>query len=186
MVWLKGCLSRRQEGSCGIFKKNDWTKVQPKRSRDVSLLSMADHALKADSFCVEDIAVWVPHSIIPSFVPSCPGCKSNVCVQVNTGTGLDWVKHPKMLCGLNKHRCLDTVFCSCDSCHSKFAGHNERSMEIDGEQILGLFNMHIAKGFAVDEDLFSCILTHSADSTSTIHKRLSLVASEKWLSLIHI
>jgi len=82
-----------------FFKKNTWSWVEPKRTRDVSRIATANHSLHTDSFHVKDVAVWVPHLIMPSFVPSCPKCDSNVCVQVNASVGLDWVKRSKILYG---------------------------------------------------------------------------------------
>jgi len=70
---------------------------------------------------------------------------------------------------MTNHHCFDTVHCHCAECKGKFAGCNPKSIELDdGKHVIGIFNLHLANGFAVDEDLHSCVLTHSTDATSTI------------------
>jgi len=41
--------------------------------------------------------------------------------------------------------------------------------------------MHVANGYSVDKDLYSYMLNHHADSTSTTHQRLSIMATDKCL-----
>jgi len=82
---------------------------------------------------------------------------------------------------------LDTVCYTCTSCNGKFAGYNDRSIEKDAKEIIGIFNLHVANGFAIDEELCCYILTHSTDSAASIRRPLSLMATDKWIydSMFH-
>jgi len=42
-------------------------------------------------------------------------------------------------------------------CSGSFVGCHEKSFELDAAEIFGIFNMHVANSFAVDEDLYKVV-----------------------------
>jgi len=98
-----------------------------------------------------------------------------------------FVAKPKTLHGVGSHRYLDTYMCQCLDCVRSFNGYNEASMEEDASSLLGLFNYRVSRGFAVDDECYSFIISHSFDTTASIHRRLALAATDKYLdeSLYH-
>jgi len=52
-------------------------------------------------------------------------------------------------------------------------------MELDACVLLGLFNFRVSKGFAVDDECHSFVISHSFDTTASMHRRLALAATDK-------
>ena len=181
-LFIKETRSSVAHGLGGYFKDVNWSRISPckRGGRAVALNGTGHASVCAESFCVKDIAVWTPHLIMPGFVPSCPRCQSSEHVDVNGK--LNFVARPKILHGLNKHRCLDTVCYHCRDCNGDFAGYNEKSLEVDANELIGIFNVHVSSGFAVSEELCSYIINHSNDPTATIHKRLMLMLSDQHIA----
>ena len=161
-----------------FFDTNNWTNIVPPFSLHTCLTS-PDLSLYAESLYVRPIAMWIPHLLVPDHCPSCPRCEKNDGVDL-TQLG-QFVETPKLLYGVGSHRYLDTVYYSCRFCERKFAGYNERSMELDASRVIGIFNFHLSRGGAIDDDLYNFIVNHRQDTTSSIYHRLALLASDKYV-----
>lgn len=81
----------------------------PKHGRNTSLVG-DDKSVLLDSLYCKDVAVWVPHLLLPDHVPTCPKCESSECVCVASSK---WIKQPKLLYGIRSHRYLDTKMYKC-------------------------------------------------------------------------
>jgi len=123
--------------------------------------------------------VWLPHLIIPNYVPSCGRCLSKVAVSIDP---TKWVENPKMLYGLFSHRYLDTKYYKCNDCRSDFVGWHPETLKKDAQEIAGVLNFRMSKGFAVDEALYTFITTHNTDSTALIHHRLKKSVADNWIN----
>ena len=125
-----------------FFKDKDWRCITPAGCGRYTGYC-GDTKIHADSFYIRPLAMWVPHLLIPDFVPTCPTCESNHDVDVDASK---WVKsQAKVMYGLKDHRYLDTYNYLCRSCgkHGKhFTGLNPRSMELDANELLGFFNFN--------------------------------------------
>ena len=97
-------------------------------------------------------------------------------------TNFDWIARPKILYGLNKHRYLDSIYYCCKNCGAKFTGYNEDSMKLDANQLVDVFNYRLGNGYAIDDELYSFIISHSNKTTASIYDRLTLLATEKWIN----
>lgn len=148
-----------------FFQKNDW-----QRMRHCSHFSLvAPKKLSVDSFYVKDMAVWLPHMILPHYTPSCSKCGLKTAVDP---CRYRWVENPKLLHGVKSHRCLDTVYYYCGECNKEFTGLNPSTLTTDAQEITGILNFWTSNGFAIDEELYSHIDIHSSDTTSLTHQRL--------------
>ena len=168
--------TRAQIDSLGIayFTTRDWTSIMPPNSRNIALSSTAK--VPAHSFYVKPIAAWVPHLILPHFTPTCPHCQKRTDVM----TTPRWIQKPKLLYGVTTHRYLDTQYYFCRRCRRDFAGYNEDSLKLDSPELVGIFNFRVSRGFAVDNDLYSFIVSHSSDTTTSIYKRLAQIVTDRW------
>jgi len=117
------------------FKKKDWTCIAPSGGMNSCLTT--DMTCHVETFYVKPVAVWIPHLLLPNFVPTCPHCKNKGGVDVANAT---FIKSPKTLHGIGSHRHLDTFMHQCSDCVRSFNGYNEASMELDGSALLGVFN----------------------------------------------
>lgn len=165
-----------------FFQKNDWTRISRSHGvRNTCLNRSGAPVISVDGFHVKDLAVWMPHGIVKDHVPSCPHCGTSEFVQPTAG----WVKRPKLLCGLRKHRYLDGIHCKClrqPECEGhSFSGCDAKSLAQDGARVLGIFNFHLTAGCAVDEELHSHIVNHSKDATASIHRRLAPMTTDEWM-----
>ena len=177
--FIKSVRDRVDAEQVAFFRRNDWCRMSPDHGRNSSLVGDDASAL-LDSLCCKDVAVWVPHLLMPDHVPSCPRCRTSEHVDIATA---QWMKQPKMLHGMRTHRCLDTMKYKCHAAHCGrwFCGCNEGSLEVDAKKVLGIINFRVSNGFAVDEDLYSYIAAHSSDATASIFNRMRLVTADKCL-----
>lgn len=165
-----------EQGSL-FFASNDWDNISIGSSGHAGLIN--PKKLSPDHLCCKSIAAWVPHLIIPSFVPTCPKCLSKASVDVGNAR---WVENPKLLHGAFTHRHLDTVCHHCMQCPKDFLGWNMDSLKVDADKITGILNYRLSKGFAVDESLYSFIVTNNSDTTASIHQRLKKMAADEWMN----
>jgi len=155
-----------------FFTTNDWRRVplSPVTASTAKKTSV-------DAFYVKDLAVWLPHLIIPGCIPTCAKC----C----TKSGVDparyrWIENPKILYGLYSHRCLDTVCYWCDVCRGDFAACHPVTIQTDASEITPIFNFRLSPGFGVDEQLYSFITTHANNTTESIHRFVRSMHSDHW------
>jgi len=73
------------------FKKKDWKQIGPSSNTSLALTELKTCA---DSFHVQDVAMWVPHLLLPDHVPSCPHCKQISGVDLSKA---EFVERPKSL-----------------------------------------------------------------------------------------
>ena len=163
-----------------FFGNKDWSWITSPGGVNCNLHGVEDSSLYADTFYVKDLAVWIPHLLIPNFRPSCPTCETNKYTS-HPESNLDWISRPKILYGLSRHRYLDTVYYLCKNCSKKFTGYNEASMHLDAKHLIGLFNYRLGNGYAIDDELYSFIISHSNETTASIYHRLGLLATDKWI-----
>jgi len=157
-----------------FFDENNWSNIVPKGGRNSSLLKAICH----DSFYVRPIAACVPHLLFNE-TPCCPHCGSRRHVNINSAR---WINSPKILYGLGTHKCLDTMLCPCNSCKRHFAGYDKVSMGHDQDTTIGFFNMKLSKRFAVDEELFSFIISSWKTPVAVTRQQLEDIATRKHLS----
>jgi len=158
-----------------FFKKKDWKRIGPTTNTPLTLTELK---ICADSFYIKDVAMWVPHLLLPNHIPTCPNCKRSTCVDLSKA---EFVERPKILHGVRTHRYLDTMSYKCMDCNKSFTGYNPQSLEQDAAKVLGVFTFYICKGFGVDEECYSCITNHSHDATSYIHRRIALSHTDQFL-----
>jgi hypothetical protein len=132
-----------------------------------------------EDFYVKPIAAWVPHLLIPGYIPCCPNCSTAKYVDIQRAR---WINSPKILYGVPTHRYLDTLLYYCSKCRRRFCGYDRTSLSHDGDRIVRFFNIHLSSRFAVDEELFSLITGMGDCTTSTIHRVLQHMATEKFLN----
>jgi len=158
---------------CGV----DWRRIQ----QSSSFLSLtATKKISANSFYVKDIAALLPHIVVPDYTPTCYRCNTKSGVDVGS---FRWVENPKILCGLQSHRCLDTVCYKCRTCHgAEFAATREEVLRIDAAEITAVLNFRLSPGFGVDEDLCSFIVCHSTDTTALCYQRTKDVHADRWVN----
>ena len=160
-----------------FFHKNDWSQIRHSKRRGTALTSTKK--LRADNFYVKDIAAWVPHLIIPGYLPSCARCGKKEHIDMSK---CSWVENPKLLHGTHTHRHLDTEHCYCTLCSGSFMGHHDKTLHADANEIAGILNYRLSKGFAVDEELHSFIVNHGTVTTAAIHQRLRHMQADNWLN----
>ena len=157
------------------FDVHDWRRLHPKGGRNASL----KRPVSLESFYVKPVASWVPDKLFENHVPSCPHCKSNRSVDC---VGARWINSPKILFGISSHSYLDTKLYPCRRCGRRFTGYNRESMVLDEAKYLGYFNFYLSARFAVDEELLSFITNMYERSTSSIHKILTGMATDRYLN----
>jgi len=131
-------------------------------------------------FCVKDVAMWMPHMTTPGCTPPCPECESKVAVDPKR---FHLVEFPKMLCGVNAHRHLDTVCCWCAECKGEFLGWHERTLQLDANEIACTVNFRTSAGFAVDEELCSFVSANNKNATASMRQRLEQMHADRWVCL---
>ena len=136
---------KRVEAESRFFEKNDWCRI-PHTNRSL-LASTAK--ISADAFYVKDVAMWVPHLIVKDYIPSCKSCGLTDAVDCSK---FNWIENPKTLYGTNSHWYFDTMYYFCNRCKCDFAGWHESTLTTDADEIAGVINFRMSKGFAVDED----------------------------------
>jgi len=161
-----------------FFEKNHWHSVSYRDSRHKAPL-ISNGKMSVDAFYVKDVAVWVPHLIIKGYIPSCGKCRSKE--SVNLGS-CRWVENPKLLYGVNSHRYFDTMYYRCMKCGSDFTGWHENTLATDANEIAGVLNYRMSRGFAVDAQLYSFIVNHNNDTTASIHQKLKGMLADKWMA----
>ena len=159
-----------------FFVDMDWSRIRYGGNRGGTLVGKPIDPL---SFYVKDIAMWIPHLMLPNYVPSCSKCQTKEMVDVN---GFDWVENPKLLYGVCSHRYVDTIYYKCNKCTCTFLGFNAVTMETDAKEITGVLNFRMSQGFAVDENLYSFVISHSSDTTALIQQRLKKLAADEWMN----
>jgi len=158
-----------------ILKGIDWRRI----SHSKSFLSLTTKKnVSVDSFHVKDIFVW-PHVIMPNYIPTCNRCEEKTHVDVARWS---WVEHPKLLYGVQCHRCLDAVYYTCQMC-GEFNACHEDTLRLDGEEITGVLNFRLSDGFAVDDEMYSFVVAHSTDTTTLTHQRITDLHSDRWVNL---
>jgi len=163
------------DGDPFFFHKHEWSRIKHGGSRHSCLAQ--PKKISVDCFCVKDCAAWIPHLIIPDCMPSCPRCLSKVAVDV---TNAEWVENPKMMCGVCSHRHIDAKCCTCHECKKPFAGWHEATLRQDAEETSGVMNFRLSKGFAVDEELCTYIVTHTNDTAASMHQKLKKTIADNW------
>ena len=142
-------------GDINYFVGKDWRNIRPNGGRYA--LPKSSKQQHTDSYYVKPVAVFVPHLLINHHVPKCPECEKSSHVNVNATR---WVTCPKVLFGMNSHRYLDTVLYKCRPCNREFAGYNEKSMKLDGDLFIGLFQFQLYRTYAVDDELYHWIVAN--------------------------
>ena len=163
------------EEGAAYFKKKDWKQIGPNIHTS---LALTDLKICAESFYVKDVAVWVPHLLLPNHVTCCPHCGQSDCVDLSKA---EFVERPKILHGVRTHRHLDTMMYKCVKCNKSFTGYNPKSLEKDAAKVLGVFTFFVCRGFALDEECYSHVTNHSHDTTASIHRRIALSHTDKFL-----
>ena len=97
------------------FETHDWRKIESSGGRKSSLAK----TVSLESFYVKPIAAWVPDKLFVNHAPSCPHCKSNRHVEVQSAR---WINTPKVLYGISSHSYLDTKLYPCWRCSKMTAG----------------------------------------------------------------
>ena len=90
------------------FHQKDWRLIALLGGKHIGLNSPTK--LDVESFYVKPVAAWVPHLLIGGHIPSCPNCKKNTHVDVESAR---WVSFPKLLYGIKQRRYLDTKMYPC-------------------------------------------------------------------------
>jgi len=160
-----------------FLQVNGWCRISHSNRRGSALVGKKK--LRADDFYVKDMAVWVPHLIIPHYVPSCARCKKKDYVELSK---CHWVENPKLLYGTHSHRYLDTKYYWCGKCESDFSGWHEATLIQDAKEITGILNFNLSKGFAVDDELYSFIVNHSNLTTASVHQMIKHMMADNWLN----
>ena len=158
-----------------FFDDHDWRNIIPSGGSRSSLRK----AVTVESFYVKPIAAWVPDKLFENHVPSCPRCRSPRYVDCSAAR---WINFPKVLFGVSSHQYLDTKLYPCRGCGKRFTGYNRESMDLDEEKYMGFFNIYLSARFAVNEELISFITNMYDKSTSTIHRILTGMATDKYLN----
>jgi hypothetical protein len=158
-----------------FFSRHDLRMITPNTGKYCSLTK----SVYAENFYVRPIAAWVPHLLLPNFVPTCPHCKSNRFVSPSKAR---WQNSPKVLFGLKGHRYLDTLLYPCQSCKRCFGGYHPDSMREDMARFQGFFNFHFSGRFVVNEELFSFLVSSSDLATPKIYRILEQMAVDTYLN----
>jgi len=170
-------LRKRIDSEPQFFEKNDWSRVSFHQGKHKTTLA-GNGKMTSDAFYVKDMAVWVPHLIIKDYIPSCSKCRLKDAVDISNRS---WVENPKMLCGANSHRHFDAQCCHCTRCKGSFTGWHEVTLTTDADEVAGVINFRLSKGFAVDDELHSFIVSHSADTTASIHCKHKRMVADQWM-----
>lgn len=159
-----------------ILKGIDWRRI----TYSTTHLSLTGKCkINVDSCHVKDIAMWVPHVLMPHCTPACNRCEEKSGVDVSRWT---WVDNPKILHGLCTHRCSDSVECFCLNCGKDFQAWHEATLRLDGEEVTGMLNFRPSNGLAVDDELHSFMVAHSTDTTVLTHQRMKDLQADFWVS----
>ena len=158
------------------FVGKDWRNIAPKGGR--YSLPKSNKQQHTYSYYVKPLAVFIPHLLIKDHVPKCPDCEKSAHVNVNSTR---WVTSPKVLFGMSSHRYLDTILYKCRSCNREFAGYNEKSMRLDGDLFIGLFQFQLYRTYAVDDELYHWIVANSTLPTATIAKSIAACVTNRYL-----
>jgi len=159
-----------------FLQHQDWQNIQPKSACH---RTSSKKQLEVSSLYVKPVACFVPHVLVPGHVPICPHCESSSKVDTH-GAHVCWIKVPKTLFGVSSHRYLDTKFYWCFSCRQRFAGYDKRSMQLSAKVWLGYFPFNLSDRFAVDEELYSFIISSSSETTATILQKHQQMVTEKY------
>jgi len=162
-----------------FFVDKDWGHVKHATATPRCMLLTGKKSIRPEHFYVKDIAAWVPHLLTPNYVPTCPRCGQKSGVNVDR---FRFVENPKILCGIHTHRCLDTVHCTCGDCKGDFAGWRPDCLQLDAKEIAGILNFRMSRGFAVDENLCSFIISHATDTAVSMHKKLRQMTATNWIN----
>ena len=90
-----------------FFDRKDWTRITPSGGQN-TCLNGSDLSMYAETFYVKPLAVWIPHLLVPFFLPSCPNCERRDGISL--APKLKWIDRPKILYGIRSHRYLDTIY----------------------------------------------------------------------------
>jgi len=161
-----------------FLRDKDWRNIQPKSPRQGT---SSNKLLEVKSFYLKHVACFVPHVLIPGHVPFCLRCKSNDRVDTQ-GSKVRWIKMPKTLFGTHSHRYLDTKFYWYQSCRRRFAGYDKGSMQLSAKLWLGFFPFNLSDRFAVDDELYSFVISSANEKTSQMHNKLQQMATDKCYS----
>jgi hypothetical protein len=163
------------DSQCEEFYKN-WRSVLiskptigPKRAK----VSPSDYYIRAS-------AVWIPHIVIPDYVPCCPCCKSSASVDVSKSR---WVQYPTLCYSRPNQKYLDTVTYPCTACKKQFRGTNLESMALDESGVVrAVFRFRILHRCAVDEELFLDIVKRPLEATNSIFNHLRSQSAQRYVS----
>jgi hypothetical protein len=110
-------------------------------------------------FIVRVVSMWVPH-ISYDFTPHCPKCESNKRVDLAKSTWDKWT--PPRVFGVSDYWYLDSPRYYCVDCPKRtsvkktctsFKGSDPLSIQHATPEVKLLFGYHLAKQYAVDEEL---------------------------------
>ncbi|CAB9531613.1 hypothetical protein SEMRO_3737_G350730.1 [Seminavis robusta] len=180
--WIKKVHFEVEAKGASFFKAGigrDWSQIAPHGGRN-TCLNQRDPIVLASTMYVRPVACWIPHLLIPSHLPSCPHCEKNNGISLNPK--LDWVATPKILYGLYDHRYLDTIYYKCEPCKRKFTGYNEKSLELDSNKLIGIFNFHVSRGVGVDQELYAHIVNRSCDPTAAIYRGIAQGVANRYIN----
>ena len=170
--WRKSVVEAIWAGQCSDFKK-DWTNIRPPQP--------AIGAFTPEYYYKRPLAVFIPHLIIPNYIPACPICKKSANVMVNRCQD---VQNSKPLFGLQEQRELLTVRYPCTRCADGnehwFVGYHKESLRLGGPQLLGVFRFFVATTFAIDEPLHSYLVSQPYIPTSQLADTLASMAEKKF------
>jgi hypothetical protein len=159
-----------RSGQCSDFKK-DWTNIRPPQPA----------IFTPDYYYKRPLAVFIPHLIIPNYIPACPICKKSANVMVER---YQFVQNSKPLFGLQEQRELLTVKYPCTRCADGkehwFVGYHKESLRLGGPQLLGVFRFFVAPTFAIDEPLHSYLVSQPYIPTFQLAETLASMAEKKF------
>ena len=154
----------------------DWKEIKPKVKKfgpNPSPLSAADYTLRP-------VAAWVPHKLFAGYRPHCAHCGQQVQLLQYS-----WIKNPRILHTVHGFSFLDTVQYKCNNheCKRQFHATDLKSLSKGRNEVVRkAFTIHLMARCAVDEDLFSLILSMKHMNVSAIKAVLDDVRHNRYCS----
>ena len=117
------------------------------------------------SFIIRVVSMWVPN-ILFDFTPHCPKCGSNKRINLAKSSWDNWL--PPRVYGITDYWYLDSPRYYCIGCpertsvkkdYTSFKGTDPLSIQHATPEVKLLFAYHVAKQYAVDEELHHYLTT---------------------------
>jgi len=70
----------------------------------------------------------------------------------------------------------------CRACKKEFTGYNKQSLELDAKQVVGYFNFYLGTKYAVDDELYSFIVSSPDSSPARIAQHLQRIAADNYFN----